>query len=299
MILEVFLSAALMGAPPERSELPANVIPRCIVSVIHDIKVPAQEAGVLTGIEVKEGMLIEKDKQLGLINDVQSQMQLRASQAELSVARLKADDDVNVRYSKAAFAVSEKELQLHQQANVNQRVTSAVEMNKLRLQVEQAGLQIEKSEHERKIAGSEADVSQAKVELAQEQIRRRKILSPIDGEVVEILARAGEWVEPGNPVFRVVGLQKLRVEGFANFTKLSPSDASNRPVTVTVQLSRGRQERFNGKIVFVHPIVLAGGMYRVWAEVENRVENGQFLLRPGVEATMTIDNSLQAAALNQ
>jgi hypothetical protein len=32
----------------------------------------------------------------------------------------------------------------------------------------------------------------------------------------------------------------------------------------------------------------AGGEYRVWAEVANRRERGHWLLRPGLEARMTI-----------
>ena len=48
-------------------------------------------------------------------------------------------------------------------------------------------------------------------------------------------------------------------------------------------------------ITFVNPLVQAGGEYRVWAEVVNRQENGEWLLRPGLEAEMTIDVGTLAA----
>lgn len=302
MIWQVVLSTAMFAAPPQgfvpstpESEAPANVIRRCLVSVIDDIKVPAQEPGVITSIEVKEGDLIKRDQHLAQISDSLARKQKRVAEAELAVARLKAEDDVNILYSSAAFAVSQKELQMYEEANRVRQATGAVEMNKLRLQVEQARLQIKKSENEHTIAVNEAEAYTAKVDLADEQVRRREIKTPIDGEVVEILARPGEWVEPGNPVFRIVGMQKLRVEGFAYFAKLAPAAANKRPVTVQVMLSNGRVETFPGKIVFVNPVVLAGGMYRVWAEVENRLENGEYLLRPGIEAEMTIDLGVQAS----
>ena len=44
----------------------------------------------------------------------------------------------------------------------------------------------------------------------------------------------------------------------------------------------------SGKITFVNTLVQAGGEYKVWAEVENREENGQWLLRPGLNVTMQI-----------
>lgn len=300
MIWQVILTTALFADPiapnaPFAPGVPGvtvsarpNVIERCLVSVIHDIKVPAQEAGLLTSIEVKEGDLIKKDGHLAQTDDAQARLQKNAAVAEMSVARLKAEDDVNERYAKAAFDVAAKELQMHEQANAVRQVTSRAEMNKLLLQAEQAQLQIQKAVHERKVASTEADAIQAKVDLAEEQIRRRRIIAPIDGEVVEIMTRAGEWVEPGQTVFRLVGMQKLRVEGFANFSSMSPAAIDKRPVVVRVNLSNNRVETFSGKIVFVNPVILAGGMYRVWAEVENRVENNQFLLRPGVEAEMEV-----------
>lgn len=294
MFTHLLLATALLGGPGDSDETRPNVLRRCLVSVIDDVKVPAQEAGVLTSIEVKEGVLVKRDAQLGQISDVQAKLQKRAAEAEMQVAKIKAEDDVNERYAEASFKVADQEVKRHEDANKVRNVTSPSEMAKLRLQAEQARLQIQKAKNERNIAAAETLAAQAKVELADEQIRRRQIVAPVDGEVVEILVRAGEWVEPGNPVFRVVGMQKLRVEGFANFKKLDPTQINNRAVVVRVELSNGRVETFSGKIVFVNPLVLAGDMYRVWAEVENKVENNQFLLRPGIEATMEIVTGVQA-----
>ena len=64
---------------------------------------------------------------------------------------------------------------------------------------------------------------------------------------------------------------------------------SGRPVTVEVELADGRKVRLSGQVVFVSPLIRAGNIYRVRAEVENRKENDQWLLRPGMAATMTID----------
>ena len=49
-------------------------------------------------------------------------------------------------------------------------------------------------------------------------------------------------------------------------------------VTVSVARQRGRTAQFTGKVVFVNPIIEANGNYRVWAEVDNRQENGHWLL---------------------
>jgi multidrug efflux pump subunit AcrA (membrane-fusion protein) len=289
------LTATMAFAGPDggSSSQPAPTqakIGRCLVSLLADRQVSAQEAGLLVSLAIQEGSQVKENGLLGQINDSQAQMQKRVATAEHEVAKKKAADDVNVRYAEAAKRVAESEYMIKKTAN--DKVPGAVpivEMQKLLLTVEQAALQIEKSKHEQTIARYEADAYEAKVDVAEDAINRRKILSPIDGEVVEIFVRPGEWVEPGNVVFRVLRMDRLRIEGFLNAAHFSPSEINARPVTVEVKLARGRTERFQGKVVFVNPVVQAGGDYRVWAEVDNRQENGEWLLRPGLEAEMTID----------
>jgi macrolide-specific efflux system membrane fusion protein len=99
----------------------------------------------------------------------------------------------------------------------------------------------------------------------------------------------GEWVEVGKPVVRIVRLDKLRVEGFIHVRDALPGDIVDRSVKVAVELARGQKREFTGKITFVSPLVQAGGDYRVWADVDNRREQDQWLLRPGLEAEMTLE----------
>jgi multidrug efflux pump subunit AcrA (membrane-fusion protein) len=73
-----------------------------------------------------------------------------------------------------------------------------------------------------------------------------------------------------------------------NISEYAPEEVMGRPVTVKVVFARGRTETFKGEIVFVDPVVESGGLYPVRALVKNREENGQWLLRPGMDAEMTI-----------
>lgn len=113
------------------------------------------------------------------------------------------------------------------------------QIQKLWLTVKQATLQIEQSEHERQIAVFETDGYAAKVSIAEDEIQRRQIKSPIIGEVVEVQFRPGEWVEPGNTLFRIVRLDRLRVEGFLNVSDFAPLEVANRTVRVSVPLAAG------------------------------------------------------------
>jgi macrolide-specific efflux system membrane fusion protein len=292
-LISCFVLLALGAAVWAQQSTPAPVesrLQRCLVSLIDDVKVPAEAAGVLVSVEAREGLQVEVGTLLAKVDDNQVKFQKSVAEADLKVSKEKADNDVNKRYAAAAMKVAQAEYAMNLAANASVPGTkSKVELQKLALTVEQARLQIEQSEHEQTVAKFETEGFVAKVDLANDEIRRRHLKAPISGEVVEVLMRAGEWVEPGEQVLRIVRMDRLRIEGFLNAADFSPSEVSNRPVRVTVNLARGRAAIFQGKIVFVNPLVDAGGVYRVWAEVVNRRDGDQWLLRPGLLADMTID----------
>ena len=159
----------------------------------------------------------------------------------------------------------------------------------MRLQLSRSTLGIEQAQLDQKDLLHTERANKAKLRAAEEEIDRRNIEAPFDGVIVEILARKGEWVNPGEPVMRVVRMDRLRVERFLNANEHDPGRISGRPVTVEVELAGRRKVQLSGQIVFGSPLIRAGNIYRVRAEVENRKRDGQWLLRPGMAATMTID----------
>ena len=114
--------------------------------------------------------------------------------------------------------------------------------------------------------------------------RTAAIKSPLDGVVVEINQRPGEWVEPGETMFRVVRIDRLRVEAFLDAHQAAGL-LVGRPVKLAIDAKGDATAEFSGKIVFVSPEVdPVNGQVRVWAEVEN--PDGQ--LRPGVHGKLSI-----------
>jgi hypothetical protein len=107
--------------------------------------------------------------------------------------------------------------------------------------------------------------------------------------------RSGEWVSPGDPILRVVFMNKLRVEGFVDADKYTPDEIMGKSVEVTAFLPHDRVERFPAVITYVSPLVEASGEFRVWCDVENRQHNGHWILRPGMSAEMAIRLNSQSA----
>lgn len=291
----VLLSTAVLPAlSQQRRETPAvrtgvETVHNCLVTLIDEAEVPAQEEGSLLEIMVREGQQVTKDEVLAQIDDRKVRMAENVARYELEAAKAEAGNNVNVRYAQAAADVANAEYQQAMDANRKMPNTHpAAELRRLLLEHRKFSLQIEQSEHELNLASLTAKVKEAQLDAASTDVDRRKIKAPIDGIVVKRYRRVGEWARPGDPLLRLVRADHLRVEGYLDATKVSPSEVADQPVTITVELSNGRRESFPGKIVFVSPLVEAGMQFLVHADVTNRQENNYWLLRPGLPADMAI-----------
>ena len=295
VVLGVVCGALLLGVSSLAAATPEEpVLSRCLVSIVEEARVPAREAGVLVELSVKEGDTVRRGGAIARIDDSQPRFEKQKASAEHDQAIARAKSDVDVRYSVAAEKVAEAEVE--KAVASNRRIPGSVtqvELARLQLNQKKSELQIEQAQLERQLSSLDARSKEVEVLAAENRINRRQIASPIDGMIVQVYPHLGEWMQPGDPLARVVRTDKLRVEGYVDSSKYEPSMVHNRPVTVSVMFADEREESFKGRIVFVSPLVEPGGDFRVWAEVENRQakDSVEWLLRAGQTATMTIHST--------
>jgi len=274
---------------------------QCLVSLIQEVQVPAQVAGLLVELPIQEGMSVSAGQLLARIDDSQPMSDQQIALLKLQAAQEKAKNDISVRYAQAAAEVARIEYEQAYRANQkNPGTISETEVRRLYLAHQRAALGVEQALVDQRLASLEAKVLEAQATAAGIEVQRRRIVSPLDGVVVKIYRRMGEWVQPGDPVAHVVRMDRLRVEGMVRAAPerdregrlvspgYSPAQIDRRPVSVLVELPGGRRETFSGQVVFVSPLVQAGGQYRFWAEVENRRAGDHWLLLPGLLADVTV-----------
>jgi macrolide-specific efflux system membrane fusion protein len=264
-------------------------LPDCLISLEEEVLVPAQEPGVLKELPVREGQQVKKGDLLAQIDDMIPQAQTEVAKAKLQAAQAEAASDVAWRYAKAAAASAHADYELYMTAN--SRVEGAVPQARIRellLKAREMDLTIEKAEKDRLVAAYQAQVAEAELKAAEANRNHRRVSSVLDGEVVELSRHVGEWVQAGDPLMRLVRLDKLRIQGPVNAKNYLPSELRDRPVSISVELAHGKKETFSGRIVFVNDLVATGGEYQVRAEVDNRKDHGAWVLRPGLLAEMNI-----------
>ena len=291
----LFIANLMLAAQPAGASVAPDKsvvrLPNCLVSLIDDVDLPAQEAGVLQELIAKPGLQAKAGEVLGKVDETETLVRQKAAKFKLDVAVEKATNTAQVELSKKVIEVYKAEYE--ESLAINERSAGAIpptQLRKQRVYWEKGVADYIAAEMEFKIAGLERKVQEAELEAADNELKQRTLLAPFDGVVEEIFRQQNEWVQPGDPVLRFVRMNRLRVEGFVSGQEIAPGQVDGAAVEISVGLPGGGTEKLTGKISFVSPKVGANRDYRVWAEVDNLPgrDGYPWLLRPGVTAEMII-----------
>src|SRR3954469_8256022 len=255
-----------------------------VLRLMAEAEVPAQEAGVITGVAVVEGQRVKQGELLAQIDDQVAKLAAEATKAKYDIARAKATNDVRLRYAQKATDVSEAELRRSTESIEHfAKSVSQSQLDVEQLTVQKNRLEAEQARHEQEVAVLEMKREEAELNAAKTQITRRRIAAPFNGVIVQIYARKGEWAEPGQKALRIVNVDQLKAEGSLPAEEAT-DNVVGRPIKLVVEPG-GKGNSFTGKIVFVSPEVdPITRQVRVWAEIDNR--DGR--LRPGQSARMVL-----------
>ena len=287
------VSAAEPGALSTDSDDPSRVRDS-LITPLQEVEVPADlpstEGGVLADFKVREGDEVKVGDVLVQIDDRQAKASRAAANARVLGAEKEAGNEISVRYAQAKNLVAQAAYEKGIDANVRAPGTYPdLELKKLKLEVVSSALEIQHAEYQLQVAAINVDVRKAELDLTELDVKRRVIKAPISGVVVKRHRQEGEWVRSGDPIVKIVKMDRLKIQGLVDGRRLSRADVKDRPIRVQVTLLGGQQATFTGKITYPSPLVEAKAQFPVEGEVENRQENGQWLLCPMMNAETTID----------
>jgi multidrug efflux pump subunit AcrA (membrane-fusion protein) len=255
------------------------------LQLIDDVKVASLDTGVVTKLHVQTGdyvaegaVLMELDRELHEGESAIKKMTCLIADAE-------AGNDVNLRFSEKTLMLNEKILEKSLNAiAAYPKSISETEIDRLRLERDQSELSIEQAQLGQEVALLTAQLRREEKTLADIQLARRTLRSPLAGIVVGIDAKPGEAVVSGKPTMRIVSLKRLRLIASVDRKfafKINKGDSAALHIQV------GQEEAVvPATIVFVSPeIRFTEQTFDVWAEVEN---HAGFLL-PGMKGTLKMD----------
>ena len=276
--------------------------------------VRAEHAGLVSRVPVQEGQSVGPGATLATLSDTGLHADLEAAEARQAQARadLATIDaggkqlELTAIQSDLVRLRTEKE---HDQKEydslrrlLDKQAASAVEVDEAKSKLEAATLGIEAAEKKRAALVGQSDKTvalarlrdaDAAVALAQSRLAETVIHSPIGGEVYDLAARPGAYLNIGDLVANVGRTDRLRVRVYVDEPELG-SIQVGQPVTINWDALPGRS--WEGTVERKPANIVALGSRQV-GEVLCTIDNPGRVLLPGTNVDAHIRTDTVADAL--
>lgn len=263
--------------------------------LIRDVRVPVVVPGQIEQFTVEVGEKVVRGASIAKLNSFLADRAVALAEHELGIAKIESNSDSRLRLAQQKNDLAEKRFQrLIELRRQSPASISLDEVQDATLNRREASSALELAQQEREIAELTMRIKAETLSVNQERLAQHAVKAPFDGMVVEIIGSQGEWLAEGAPVVRMVDLSRLRLEAFVD-GDLFDSTLTGKSVRFQTSIP-GRVDpvEFLGKIVFASPIVQpVNGQIRIWADVDNP----DYVLRPGVLGTLTINLTDSAGAM--
>ncbi len=260
------------------------VVEGAILKTIESTSIATQVTGLLQQVVVKEGNRVKKGQEIAKIDDALVQLQLEKAKVSLDAAKRKQASEIDLKLAEKSKTVAESEYQRAITANASvQNAYPVSEVERLKLLLDRSILEVERAKFQREMVTMDIASAEIECKQAMETLKRHRVVAPCDGVVVAVEKRAGEWVEPGVVVLKIVQIDRLRIEGFVQAENALPNLVGS---TADVEVANGDQMlKMTAELVFVsldaNPV---NSQVRVFLEIDNT--EGQ--LRPGLRPKTVI-----------
>ena len=234
-------------------------------------------------IDLERGVLVFTGQQVAQLDDRYPQKQYTVSVTKLNVARKEAAQTIGIDYAEASYQVADSDLR--RSLGIAKRTPAAVTDQELEVKtfkVKEARLQWEKANIDHENQQESVKIQEDEVEVAQTQLDLRKVKTPFNGMVVNVVSQVGNYLREGEAIAEVAQLDKLKVIASVDGNMITQEQVDKKRVTVTVKNPGGQIDEFDGFVRYAAPSFKDQRReFEVEIEVDNRLVNGYWLLKEG------------------
>jgi HlyD family secretion protein len=259
-----------------------------------EVVVSAQTSGQIQQFTPVEGMHIERGDVVALIDTTQlalERAQLVAQRAAVSARRAEVGEQLGVLRVQRDIAkrAYERAQRLHaQQAATTQQLDQAERDYKTLV------AQIDALEAQRRSVTLDVASNQARVEQIADRLAKSRVVNPSTGSVLAVYARAGEVVQPGQPLYKIADLDTLDLRAYITGDQLASVRLGER-VAVHVDRGDGELASIAGTVTWVSstaeftptPVQTRDERADLVYAVKIRVANPDGALKIGMPADVT------------
>jgi HlyD family secretion protein len=183
--------------------------------------VSAQTPGALLWFTPMEGQQVTPGTLLGVIDTAQIALERAQARAQSSAVRSRVTESgrqIEVLAVQRDFA---KRAYERTRRLVAEHAATAQQLDQTEGEYRTLGQQIAAARVQQQSAAGDARASDARVAQLSDQISRSRVMAPLAGTVLATYARKGEFVQPGQPLFRIASLDSMTLRAYVTEPQLT------------------------------------------------------------------------------
>lgn len=234
----------------------------------EEVVVSSELAGRLVNFNVQEGAHIAKDSSVGYL-DAEG-ISLQKEQVIASIEALGQKTlDVNPQVVLLEQQLAVQQSRLNNLQHEKQRIENLVKADAAtKKQLDDISSQVEVSEREMNVTKqqiavqrntvstqnrsvlSETAPMQKRIAQLDDQLKRARIINPVDGTVLTKYAEAGEITSAGKALYKIADLSSLNLRAYVTGVQL-PQIKLNQQVKVLIDEGEKKYKEYPGTIVWI------------------------------------------------
>ena len=224
----------------------------CVIEPSQEVALSAAVSGILESIEVERGDTVTRGQLLARLNS-------GVERASVDLARQRAESDLELSSQKERLELARRSLRRVDTLHSNNMI-SEKEQDETRTTARLAQLDYD-------IAAEQQRIATLEYQRAQEVLKLREIVSPLDGYVVDRYKSVGEYVEE-QPILVLAQVNPLYVEVIAPVELYRQVRTGMTAIVAPEEPVGGQLEAV---VRTVDPVVdAASGTFRIRLELGNR-----------------------------
>lgn len=219
-----------------------------------EIIVSSEASGVIRQLDIQEGSMVAVNQPLGYVDSTQLYLKKKQLLAQI--------DAILSRRPRIATQLASFEVQLEAAERELQRLQNLLKADAAtQKQVDDANAQVSVIRRQMAAHRSTLDITSqgligetlplsVQVEQLEDQLKKSKIINPIQGTILTQYAEAHELVTPGKPLYKVADVSNLELRAYITGSQL-PNIKLNQKVKVFIDNGEGGFRGYDGTISWI------------------------------------------------
>lgn len=263
-----------------------------------EVVVAAQTSGQVKSFSLTEGSRIAAGAVVAVVDTSPLALQLDQIAAQRSASASRVDEATReIGVLEAQRSVAQRAYDRARRLFAEQ-ATTAQQLDQAERDYRTLVARIAAAEAQRQAARHEAASTEARVAQVRDQIDRSRIVNPVAGTVLTTYTRAGEFVQTGQPLYRIANLDTMELRAYVTEPQLAGIRVG-QTAQLSIDVGEGARRALTGRVTWISsqaeftptPIVTRDERTNLVYAVKLRVPNAAGMLKIGMPADVQFASS--------